>query len=77
MARSGGPSVDVRIHSWPGPTVDVGPPIARPTVDPQLAPNTSEEREKEDARAGINTYLQSGHEGKDRIRYDFYFKACT
>ena len=37
MARSGGPSVDVRIHSWPGPTVDVGPSIARPTVDPQLA----------------------------------------
>ena len=33
MARNGGPSVDVRIHSWPGPTVDVGPSIARPTVD--------------------------------------------
>ena len=40
MARNGGPSVDVRIHSWPGPTVDVGPSIARPTVDPQLAPNS-------------------------------------
>ena len=53
MAKNGGPSVDVRIRSWPGPTVgvrthsqprptvDVGPSIARPTVDPQLAPNTS------------------------------------
>ena len=39
MARNGGPSVDVRIHSWPGPTVDVGSSIARPTIDPQLAPN--------------------------------------
>ena len=35
------PSVDVRVHNWPGPTVDVGPSIARPTVDPQLPPNTS------------------------------------
>ena len=33
MASNGGLSVDVRIHSWPGPTVDVGPSIARPTVD--------------------------------------------
>ena len=32
MARNGGPSVDVRIHSWPGRTVDVGPSIARPTT---------------------------------------------
>ena len=23
MARNGGPSVDVRTHSWPGPTVDL------------------------------------------------------
>ena len=37
MARNGGPSVDVRIYSWSGPTVDVGPSIARPTGDPQLA----------------------------------------
>ena len=50
MARNGGPSVDVRIHSWPRPTVNIRilswlgltvDVIARPTVDPQLAPNTS------------------------------------
>ena len=29
--------MDVRVHSWPGPAVDVGPSIARPTGDPQLA----------------------------------------
>ena len=32
-----GPTVDVRVHSWPGPTVDVRthswPATARPTVD--------------------------------------------
>ena len=28
-----GPTVDIRIHSQPRPTVDVGPSIARPTVD--------------------------------------------
>ena len=36
---------------------------------------TSGEGETEDARTGINTYSQSGHEGKDRIKCDSYSRA--
>ena len=32
----------------------------------------SEGREVEDARTGTNAYLQSGHEGKDRMDSDCY-----